>query len=188
LLVAARAGDASALDRMMPLVYDELRALAQRQMRREYGARTLHATALVHEAYIKLVGGARLDAHNRAHFLAIMARAMRQVLIDAARKRNAQKRGAGASHATLWDGEKAMELPLDELIALDAALEQLDERQRQIVEFRFFAGMDEQEIANVLEVSDRTVRREWVKARAWLYRALYGQSDDAPAPAPERNT
>jgi RNA polymerase sigma factor (TIGR02999 family) len=170
---------------MMPLVYDELRALAQRQMRREYGARTLHATALVHEAYIKLVGGTRLDAHNRAHFLAIMARAMRQVLIDAARKRNARKRGAGAEHATLWDGEKALELPLDELIALDAALNQLDERQRQIVEFRFFAGLDDKEIAEVLEVSDRTVRREWVKARAWLYRTLYASMGEPGGPGPD---
>ncbi|MGH7466712.1 MAG: ECF-type sigma factor [Longimicrobiales bacterium] len=173
LLAAVRAGDASALDRMMPLVYEELRMLARRQMRREYGARTLHATALVHEAYIKLVGSANLDANNRAHFLAIMARAMRQVLIDAARKRNAQKRGAGARHATLWDGEHAVELQLDELLALDAALQGLDERQRQIVEYRFFAGLEEQEIAAVLNVSDRTVRREWVKARAWLYRHLY---------------
>jgi RNA polymerase sigma factor (TIGR02999 family) len=182
LLAAARAGDADAMSRLMPLVYEELRVLARKQMGREYGARTLHATALVHEAYIKLAGGSPLDAHNRAHFLGIMARAMRQVLIDAARKRNAQKRGAGASHATLSDGEHAVELELDELLALDAALDGLDERQRQIVEYRFFAGLEEREIADVLGISDRTVRREWVKARAWLYRYLYPNARPTEAP------
>ena len=180
LLSAARAGDLDARDRLVALVYDELHALAQRQVRREYGVRTLHATALVHEAYIKLAGGAALDATNRTHFMATMSRVMRQVLIDSARKRKALKRGGGAVHATLWDGEKSVDLPLDDLIALDAALEQLDERQRQIVEYRFFGGLEELEIAELLGISDRTVRREWVKARAWLYRTLYPQGASAP--------
>ena len=184
LLADARSGDQTALDRLIGIVYHELHTLAQRQIRREYGVRTLHATALVHEAYIKLAGGAALEATNRAHFLATMAKVMRQVLIDAARKRKAQKRGGGEVHATLWDGEKGIELPLDDLIALDAALEQLDERQRQIVEYRFFGGLEEQEIADLLGVSDRTVRRDWVKARAWLYRVLYPQQTPAEPPLP----
>ena len=177
LLAAARAGEPDAVDRLLPLVYDELRRLARRQIAHEYGAITLSPTDLVHEAYLKLAGGA-LGADDRAHFLSIAARAMRQVLVDQARRRRSLKRGAGAAPITLSEaGGMTVALDPAELLALDAALAELDPRQRQIVEYRFFGGLEEREIAAVLGISDRTVRREWVKARAWLYRRLY---DEAP--------
>jgi len=175
LLRAAREGDSSAIDQLIPLVYDELRSLARRQLRRERAGHTLHATALVHEAYAKLSGGT-FDASDRGHFLSIAARAMRQVLVDHARTRDAAKRGGGWARTTLSDGDHAVGFRPDELIALDQALEQLDDRQRQVVELRFFAGLEEREVAEVLGVTDRTVRRDWVKARAWLYRMLYPDS------------
>jgi RNA polymerase sigma factor (TIGR02999 family) len=166
LLQAVRDGDADALDRLVPLVYGELRDLAQRELYREVPGHTLHATALVHEAYLKLAGSG-MPASDRSHFLAIAARAMRQVLVDHARRRKALKRGGDVVRTTLTDAGAPVEFQPDEMIALDEALEQLDPRQRQVVEFRFFAGMEESEIADVLDVSTRTVRREWVKARAW---------------------
>lgn len=172
LLQAVSEGDSRALDRLVPLVYEELRSLANRQLSREQQGRTLHATALVHEAYLKLAGS-RMPASDRAHFLAIAARAMRQVLVDHARRRKAVKRGGDVVCTTLTDGGSPVEFRPDELIALDEALEKLDPRQRQIVECRFFAGMEEKEVADALGVSDLTVRREWVKARAWLDRAMY---------------
>jgi RNA polymerase sigma factor (TIGR02999 family) len=178
LLHLVRAGDPQALDRLVPLVYEELRSLAKRELHREQQGHTLHATALVHEAYLKLAGSG-MPASDRAHFLAIAARAMRQVLVDHARRRKAAKRGGEMVRTTLADSGASVNFRPDELIALDAALEKLDPRQRQIVEFRFFAGMGEKEIAEVLGVSDRTVRREWVKARAWLYRALYPDGRDS---------
>ncbi len=177
LLEAVRDGDSQAMDRLVPLVYEELRALAKRELYREQQGHTLHATALVHEAYLKLAGSG-IPASDRAHFLAIAARAMRQVLVDHARRRKAVKRGGELVRTTLTDSGAPVDFRPDELIALDEAMEQLDPRQRQVVEFRFFAGMEEKEIAEVLGISDRTVRREWVKARAWLYRALY--PDGAP--------
>jgi RNA polymerase sigma factor (TIGR02999 family) len=179
LLRAVREGEREALDRLVPLLYDELRALARRQLSRERAGHTLHATALVHEAYMKLAA-VEFDATDRAHFLAIAARAMRQVLVDHARTRKAIKRGGEWQRTTLADGHNAIEYRADEILALDRALDTLDTRQRQVVEFRFFAGMEEQEIATVLGVTDRTVRRDWVKARAWLYRSLYQPGDAAP--------
>jgi RNA polymerase sigma factor (TIGR02999 family) len=179
LLAAAREGDARALDRLLPLVYADLRALAEREMRRESPGHTLQPTALVHETYLRL-GGAPESAGDRTHFLAIAARAMRQVLVDHARRRDAAKRGGGAAPVTLTDGIGAGPLDFDEILALDRALEALDTRQRQVVECRFFAGMEESEIAAALDVSERTVRRDWAKARAWLYRELY------PGTAPGR--
>lgn len=174
ILVAVRSGDSAAVDRLLPLVYAELRRLARGQLAREYGAVTLSPTDLVHEAYLKLAGG-QLAAENRIHFMAIAARAMRQVLVDQARRRRSQKRGAGAVPITLSEAhDSTFAVDPEELIALDAALEELDDRQRQIVEYRFFGGLEEREIAVVLGISDRTVRREWIKARAWLYRTLYG--------------
>jgi RNA polymerase sigma factor (TIGR02999 family) len=174
LLDDVRDGDAGALDRIYPHVYEELRVVAARQLRREQQGHTLHPTALVHEAYVKLAGGG-LDASSRSHFLAIAARAMRQVLVDHARRRSAQKRGGEWHATTLTDGSASVELQPAELIALDAALATLDERQRQVVECRFFGGMEEREVAEALGISERTVRRDWVKARAWLYRELYGE-------------
>lgn len=176
LLRAARDGDRDAVDRLMPIVYDELRGLARRQLGRERAGHTLHATALVHEAYVKLAGGA-FDANDRGHFLAIAARAMRQVLVDHARTRDAQKRGGGWARTTLTDGDAVIGFRPEEMIALDRALESLEPRQRQVVELRFFAGMEEKEVAAVLGVTDRTVRRDWVKARAWLYRTMYPEGN-----------
>lgn len=173
LLHAARGGDRAALDRIVPLLYEDLRRMARRQIGRELGDRSIHPTTLVHEAYLKLLGGGGIEAADRAHFLAIASHAMRQVLVDHARHRRTLKRGEGWERTTLADAHWASELDPEELLALNDALDQLAPRQRQIVEYRFFGGMEEQEIAEVLGISDRTVRREWVKARAWLYRALY---------------
>lgn len=173
LLFAARSGDRAALDRIVALVYDDLRRLARRQLQREYGERTLHPTSLVHEAYMKLAGSSAIPAENRAHFLAIAAHAMRQVLVDDARKRSAAKRGVGWERTTFSDQDWAADFKPDEILALNDAIDELEPRQRQIVECRFFGGMEEQEIASALGVTERTVRRDWVKARAWLYRSLY---------------
>jgi RNA polymerase sigma-70 factor, ECF subfamily len=173
LLRSVRDGDSAALERLVPLVYEDLRWLARRQLGHEYGERTLSATALVHEAYLKL-GGGPMVARDRAHFLAIAARAMRQVLVDHARDRKAAKRGGGLwERMTLTDGAWVQDFDADGMLALDQALGELVPRQRQVVECRFFGGMEEQEIAAALGVSERTVHRDWVKARAWLYRYFY---------------
>jgi RNA polymerase sigma factor (TIGR02999 family) len=173
LLRAAREGEPAALEQLIPLVYEDLRRLARRQLGHEYGERTLNPTALVHESYLKLGAGAMV-ARNRAHFLAIAARAMRQVLVDHARDRKAAKRGGGLwERTTLTDGAWAGEFDPDGMLALDEGLAKLEPRQRQVVECRFFGGMEEQEIAAALGVSERTVHRDWVKARAWLYRYFY---------------
>ena len=172
LLRAARHGDASAIDRIIPLVYEDLRRLARRQLGRGFGPQSVRPTELVHEAYVKLsLGGAEV-AVDRAHFLAIAARAMRQVLVDEARHHHAAKRGGDWKRATLSGSHWVADFDVDELLTLNDALEQLDPRQRQVVECRFFGGMEESEIAEALGVTDRTVRRDWVKARAWLYRAM----------------
>ena len=183
LLQAARSGDEAALDRLMPLVYDELRGMARRNLARERVGHTLHATDLVHEAYLKLVGGAAAVAGDRAHFLAIASRAMRQVLVlvDHARRKQASKRGGDWVQTTLGDGADSVEFRPAEMLALNDALDQLEARQRQVVEYRFFGGMEEKEIAEVLGVTDRTVRRDWVKARAWLYSELYPDGDPPQA-------
>ncbi len=174
LLHAAQGGDQEALDRLVPLIYEDLRRLARRQLDREGGGHTLQTTALIHEAYLKLAGpGGAQAASNRAHFMAIAARAMRQVLVDYARRRKAAKRGGGIIYATLGDAAEPVDASAEELLALSDALDQLDPRQRQVIECRFFGGMEEKEIAEALGVSERTVRRDWVKARAWLHRALY---------------
>jgi len=173
LLNAARQGESVALERLLPLLYDDLRRLARRQLGREYAERTINPTALVHESYLKLGGGAML-AHDRAHFLAIAARAMRQVLVDQARDRKAAKRGGGAwERTTLTDGAWVGEFGADRMLELDDALATLEPRQRQVVECRFFGGMEEREIAEALDISERTVHRDWLKARAYLYRHFY---------------
>ena len=173
ILASLRAGDQAALDRLFPLVYQELRALARRQLRRSPHGATMQATGLVHEVYLKLAGGgSALDVESRGHFLGVAARAMHQVLIDQARARLAQKRGGEWKRTTLSDGGDAVDVSPDDMIALSDALAQLEPRQRQVVEYRFFAGLEEQEIAAILGVTERTVRRDWVKARAWLFRSL----------------
>ncbi len=173
LLEAVEAGDREALDRLVPLVYEDLRRVAHRQLDREGAGHTLQTTALINEAYLKLAGGGSVSATSRAHFLAIAARAMRQVLVDYARRRKAAKRGSGVISVTLGDEPQPADASAEDLLALDEALEQLDPRQRQVIECRFFGGMEEKDIAAALGVSERTVRRDWVKARAWLYQSLY---------------
>jgi RNA polymerase sigma factor (TIGR02999 family) len=164
-------------DTVFRLVYDELRALAERQLRRERPGHTLQATALVHEAYLKLASGGALPA-DRSHFVGTAARAMRQVLVDHARRRSADKRGGAWQRTTLGEGPAALELELDTILDLDRAMERLDPRQCRVVELRFFAGLEEKEIAEILGVTERTVRRDWVKARAWLYAEMYPEGGE----------
>jgi len=177
LLRNVKNGDREAFDQLLPKVYGELRRVAERQLWRERQGHTLRATALVHEVYLKLVDQAQVEWQGRAHFLAVSARAMRQILIDHARRKAAEKRGGDWERATLGAGEGfGVEMSMEDLLTLDQALddlEKLEPRLRQVVEYRFFGGMTEQQIAEVLGVTTRTVQRDWVKARAWLYKELY---------------
>ena len=182
LIESLRGGDREAFDRLFPLVYDELRRVADGQIHRERADHTLTPTALVNEAYLRLVDQARVEWQGRAHFFGIAARAMRQILVDYARKRGAAKRGGGWEKTTFADEGAGVEVSFDELIALDDALERLDRadpRLRAVVEYRYFAGLSETEIAEVLGVTERTVQRDWVKARAFLYAELYREEDAA---------
>jgi RNA polymerase sigma factor (TIGR02999 family) len=172
LLRAVRGGNEAALDQVLELMYDELRALAQRQLSKEFQARSLDPTALVHEAYLKLARASSLNAADRTHFLSLAAKAMRQVLVDHARRRSAAKRDDAWKVVTLTDMVATSGLDTEDMLALDDALARLDDRQRRIVECRFFGGMDDAEIAAVLGVTERTVRRDWVKARELLGKAL----------------
>ena len=175
LLLAWSEGDASALARLTPLVHEELRRLARHYMRREPRDHTLQATALVNEAYIRLVDANRVQWQNRSHFFGVSARLMRQILVDLARSRGYQKRGGGA-HKTALDAAMAVvEGPGDDLVALDDALARLstvDSRKAQVVEMKFFGGMTAEEIAAALDVSPETVKRDWRFAKAWLKRTL----------------
>jgi RNA polymerase sigma factor (TIGR02999 family) len=174
-LVALSAGDTGAHDRLFPMVYDALRDLARRELRRERPDHTLSATALVHEAYLKLVQLDRIDWKGRAHFFGVCAPVMRQVLISHARTRNAAKRGAGAAKVPLTDAIAVAEERPADLLALDEALARLGElspRQAKVVEMRFYAGMSVEETAEALGLSPATVKREWTAARAWLNREL----------------
>jgi RNA polymerase sigma factor (TIGR02999 family) len=175
LLVRWRAGDSTALEELMPLVYDELHRLAHRYMRRERPGQTLQTTALVNEAYLRLVGSARVEWQNRAHFFAIAAQIMRHLLVDRARSRRYSKRGGGAHQVTLDEIAIISQEQDADLMALDEALTRLaalDERKSRIVELRYFAGLSAEETAEVLEVTAITIKREWSKAKAWLYREL----------------
>jgi RNA polymerase sigma factor (TIGR02999 family) len=134
----------------------------------------MHPASLVHEAYMKLANGAVARAGDRAHFFALAARAMRQVLVDHARRRSAAKRGPMWEQAALGDHVWAASVSPEEILTLNDAIDELEPRQRRVVECRFFGGLEEREIAAMLGVDERTVRRDWVKARAWLYQALYG--------------
>lgn len=184
LIRAAREGETGAIERIVPLVYEDLRRLAQRQLRRGFGPQSVRPTELVHEAYLKLSLSGTVAASDRAHFFAIAARAMRQVLIDHVRNRRAVKRGRDWTSATLSGNHWITEVDEDQLLTLNDALEELDPRQRQVVECRFFAGLEEREIAEALGITERTVRRDWVKARAWLYRALAERGSTAALPDP----
>jgi RNA polymerase sigma factor (TIGR02999 family) len=171
LLSRLKAGDRSALDRLMPLVHDELRRLAGAHMRRERADHTLQATALAHEAYMRMVDLDRIDWRDRAHFFAVAAGVMRRILIDHARKRRAARRGGGAPHVPLEEGLRLADDRPEELVDLDEALDRLaamDPRQARIVEMRFFGGLSVEETGAVLGISPRTVKREWAVARAWL--------------------
>lgn len=177
LLVALRGGDEQAMDLLFPLVYAELRRTADLLLGREFEANTLQPTALVHEAYLKLVRGEAPDANSRAHFLGIAARAMRQILVDHARKRKAAKRGKGEAFVTLGDHADAAAPDAEELLALDDALQRLgalDQRLAKVVELRFFGGLTEEQVAAALGVTSRTVQRDWAKARAWLHAQIVG--------------
>ncbi len=177
LLQAWRAGDASALERLTPLVYQELHQLARRHLAREQaGEVVLQTSALVNEAFLRLADAQAVDWQNRAHFFGVSARLMRQILVDFARARDSQKRGGGDAIFVSLTGAQAtpVERPLD-LVALDDALTtlaQLDARQSQIIELRFFGGLSVEETAEVLGVSPGTVMRDWRTARAWLHREL----------------
>jgi RNA polymerase sigma factor (TIGR02999 family) len=186
LLSRVSAGDDDAIDRLFPLVYQQLRSAAEAVLRSERPGHTLQPTALVHEAYLKLVGGGTIPARDRSHFLSIAARAMRQILVDHARRRGARKRGDGETPLPLDFpiADDGRGLAFDELIALDDALDHLSEnspRLRSVVELRFFAGLNEEQIAETLGVTTRTVQRDWVRARAWLYREVYGDEGQGGA-------
>jgi RNA polymerase sigma factor (TIGR02999 family) len=175
LLDAASSGDRNAMDRLVPLVYDELRRVAHRQLAAERPDHTLNTVALVHEAYVKLVGLDRIEWKGRPHFFATAAVAMRRILIDYAVRRRALKRGGGLPHEELDPLMVAVEERGEELLALDDALRrlgELNERQAKVVEYRFFAGMTIEEAAEALGVSTVTVKRDWAAARAWLNREL----------------
>jgi RNA polymerase sigma factor (TIGR02999 family) len=175
LLQAWGGGDKKALDRLTPLVYRELRRIAGRMMAAERPNHTLQATALVNEAYVRLVDTQQISWQDRAHFLAICARAMREILIDHARSRGSAKRGGGEVAIELDEALAAGPSPEANLLELDDALKRLaeiDPRKSQVVELRFFGGLNLEETAEVLKVSTKTVQRDWDMARGWLYREL----------------
>lgn len=176
MLVAIERGDDRAADELLPRVYGELRALAQQQMSNERSDHTLQATALVHEAYLRLVGGPDLAWADRRHFFRTAAEAMRRILIEHARKRGRVKRGGDRSRIPLDALALAVGEESDNLMALDEAIRRLSEqdvRAAEVVRLRFFAGLDIDQTAAVLGVSPRTVKREWRFARVWLYSALH---------------
>ena len=175
LLLAWKSGDEAALNRLMPLVYHELHRLARRYMAVEQTGHPLQTTALVHEVYLRLVDANSVDWQDRAHFYAICARLMRRILIDFARSRNYQKRGAGFAHIQLEEAATVSQAVGSQLLAVDDALKQLaamDSRKSEVVELRFFGGLTVEEIAAALRVSPETVMRDWKLAKAWLLREL----------------
>jgi RNA polymerase sigma-70 factor, ECF subfamily len=177
LLRAWSAGDAEALEKLTPLVYGELHRAARRYMVGERSGHTLQATALINEVYLRLVDVPKIDWQNRAHFLAICAQLMRQILTDFARSRHYQKRGGGAYHLPLNEALVVSSQLDRNLVELDEALKRLavfDERKSRVVELRFFGGLDVKETAKVLNVSSQTVMRDWRLARIWLVRELSG--------------
>ena len=173
-------GDPEAPDKLMPLVYDELRRIASQYLRRERPDHTLQPTALVHEAYLRLVDQQRVSWQNRAHFFAIAAQAMRRILVSYARQHLAAKRGGHRHRLTLDEAMGAAQQREVDLIALDEAmtnLEAIDPQQSRIIELRFFGGLSVEETAQVIGVSPATVKREWTMARAWLHRRMSATSD-----------
>ena len=182
-------GDREALDQLLPVVYAELRGIARRELYRERPDHTLNATALVHEAYLRLVQLDRIDWEGRAHFFGAAASAMRRILISYARMKNAEKRGAGAAHVNLDDVMLAAQERPDLVLALDDALAKLvrvNERHARVVECRYFAGMNIEETATALGTSPATVKRDWLVARAWLNRELSDPAPPSGRPVPRR--
>jgi len=174
LLVEWGHGDKAALDQLIPLVYDELRRMARGYMRREKQGHMLQTSALIHEAYLRLVDQKNVEWHNRAHFFGVAAQLMRRILVDHARSRLRAKRGGNAQMVSLAE-PSAVCVELAEVIALDDALKNLaemDPRKAQIVEMKFFGGLTNEEVAEALKVTTRTVEREWRKGKAWLQRAI----------------
>jgi RNA polymerase sigma factor (TIGR02999 family) len=175
LLTRWNGGDIAARDTLIPLVYDELRRVARRNIARQRGNHTLQATVLVHEAYLRLANRKQAQWQDRTHFFALAAQMMRQILVDHARERNAAKRGGGILTVPLNDDAGAAEALNLDLISLDAALKrlaELDPRQSQLVDLRFFGGLSIEEAAEVIEVSPATAKREWATARVWLHHAM----------------
>jgi RNA polymerase sigma factor (TIGR02999 family) len=175
LLLQASGGDAAAIDRLLPVVYDQLHRIAHRALQGERSGHTLGTTGVVHEAYLKLVDQTRVGWRDRAHFFAVAALAMRRILVDYARRHRRAKRGGGASVVTLDEGVVSLDERAENLVALDEALTRLSElnpRLSRVVECRFFGGLTEEEIAEALGVTTRTVKRDWAKARGWLYQEL----------------
>ena len=171
LLKNAENGDRESLDRLLPVIYDELRRVAANQLQRERAEHTLQATALVHEAYLRLLEQREVNWQNRAHFFSIAAEMMRRILVNYAVQRNAQKRGLGATKLSLEEALSFSDEKDFDVVALDDALKQLaeyDETQARIVELRFFGGLTIEETADALGISDSTVKREWRMAKAWL--------------------
>lgn len=182
LLLAWSEGDESAFDKLVPLVYQELHVLARHYMKAERPDHTLQATALVNEAYVRLIEVNRIRWQNRSHFLAIAAQTMRRILVEFARQRHRQKRGGNAVHLTIDDVDMAQEQSVD-LVALNDALSTLasfDARMGQVVELRFFGGLTVQETADVLKVSPETVMRDWKTAKVWLLRELLRNEPSQP--------
>jgi RNA polymerase sigma factor (TIGR02999 family) len=175
LLLSWRQGDAAALDRLVPLVYDELRRVARGHLRQELPGHSLQATALVHEVYLRLVDMDRMTLESRTHFIAVAAKLMRQILVDHARRKRADKRGGGVTMVSLDEVSPAARTSSVDVLALDQALDALssfDVRQCRVVELRFFGGLNIDETAEALGVSTATVEREWAMAKAWLYQRL----------------
>jgi RNA polymerase sigma factor (TIGR02999 family) len=182
-LLAWSDGDRTALDRLVPVVYQELRRLAARQMRRERAGHSLQTTALVNEAYLRLVDYRSVRPRDRSHFLAIAAQAMRRLLIDRARARRAAKRSSGASSPPLEEPPDPASRRGDELVALDDALRDLaavDPRKERVVELKYFGGLTNEEAAEALEVSVATVKRDWNEARLWLRREMGSRPERPP--------
>lgn len=183
LLASLRRGDTESEEQLMQAVYPELRRLAAQYLRRERAGHTLQPTALVNEAWLRMGGQLGPDCRDRTHFFAMAASIMRHILVDHARRRQSRKRGAGAARVDLDDAVAFTTARPEEVIAIDEALERLaklDARQARIVEMRFFSGLSVEETAQALELSTKTVKRDWAMARAWLHRELNsGRADDA---------
>jgi RNA polymerase sigma factor (TIGR02999 family) len=180
LLLACRAGGGEALNRLFPVLYERLHGIAHAHLAGGRGSPTVSTTALVHEAYVKLVDAERVELQDREHFLSLASRAMRQILVDYARRHASVKRGGNLQRVDLDAAQIAVLERADALVALDDALHRLalvGPRLAQVVEHRFFGGLTEQETAHVLGVTDRTVRRDWIKARGWLHVELAGGAE-----------